>query len=102
MDLTDCFYYCFKGMEPSFARLAVQLGFVLVWVARRIVVFGQGDWGRYAYKVLYAKMVLGEYAFAASFGAMMGLLLFTNYYWTVEIVRVVGSRLVRMVPVLFK
>jgi len=55
VDLTDFFYYLFKSIDDSTGRLVAQAVFVVVWFARRVFIFGENDWGQYAYKVLDAK-----------------------------------------------
>jgi hypothetical protein len=52
VDLTDWFYYFFMAIEEEPWRTVCQGFFCVVWLLRRVMIFGEGDWGWYAIETL--------------------------------------------------
>jgi hypothetical protein len=71
--------------------------FLASWLARRIFVMGEGDWGDLLWKLHQERAREKDYMYMALSYPPMLLLLLTNFIWTYYIVRAVFVRARRVV-----
>jgi hypothetical protein len=89
VDATDMAFYAFKAVPRTQAnqlvRTGLQLVFAVVWVLRRVLVFGEGDWGRSIYRAAREQFVLGGWTSGLILSIPASLLLLVNWVWTAKL-----------------
>jgi hypothetical protein len=97
VDATDAFLYLFQTVRHPIWKLVAQVIFLLVWVARRILIWGPGDWGGLLLELHARRLEARDWQYMIFAYPPMGLLLATNYAWTWQIMVAVWTRVRRLV-----